>query len=126
MEDGDTPGLFIKLAERLTSIDPRLGAKKRSPQSKATDSISGNQANRGPGGTGGQGGNGFGGLGGQPNGLRGSELQGATGPNASPGIGVGGGLVENSSNNVAIQNSMIAGNTASTEDNDVLIGAIAT
>jgi hypothetical protein len=122
--DGFGGAIFNSLHASLT-IDPRLGAKKGSPQSKATDSISGNHANRGPGGAGGQGGNGFGGLGGQPNGVQGSDLQGSSSPDASPGIGVGGGLVENSSNNVAIRNTQIAGNTASTEDNDVLIGPIA-
>jgi hypothetical protein len=105
-------------------IDPRQGAKKGSSQSKATDSISGNQANRGLGGAGGQGGTGFGGPGGQPNGAIGFALNGTTGADGAPGTGLGGGLVEVSSNNVVIKNTKIAGNTASTGNNDVLSGPI--
>jgi hypothetical protein len=63
-------------------------------------------------------------LGGQPNGAIGLSFNGTKGADGAPGTGLGGGLVASSSNNVAINNTQIAGNTASTGYNDVLIGAI--
>jgi hypothetical protein len=115
--------IFNALTASLT-IDPRLGAKKGSRQSKATDVITANQANRGLGGKGGLGGTGFGGLGGQPNGAIGLFLNGTTGADGAPGTGLGGGLVQSPTMAVVIKNITITGNTALTANNDVLIGAI--
>jgi hypothetical protein len=116
--DGLGGGIFNATSAKLT-IDPRLGAKKGSPQSKATDTITGNQAKGGIGGAGGQGGGAFAGQGGHPNGLAGSASQGAAGADERAGAGLGGGLVRDPSPNVTINNTKITGNTASTAGNDV-------
>jgi hypothetical protein len=73
---------------------------------------------------GGQGGTGIGALGGQPNGAIGLFLNGKAGADGAPGTGVGGGLVQSPTTAVVIKNTTITGNTASTANSDVLIGAI--
>jgi hypothetical protein len=116
-------GAIFNTRNAIVTIDPRLGAKKGSPQSRATDLITANAANRGLGGAGGQGGGGFAGLGGQPNGVSGTARPGASGAGGTAGSGLGGGLVQSPTNSVAIKNTRIAGNTASTSNNDVLNSA---
>jgi hypothetical protein len=113
-------GAIFNFANAGLTIDPRLGAKKGSRQSKAMNVITANQANRGLGGVGGKAGTGFGGLGGQPNGVIGPSVNGTTGADGAPGTGSGGGLVQSPTMAVAIKNTTITGNTASTANNDVL------
>jgi hypothetical protein len=117
-------GIFNATGAKLT-LDPRLGARKGSRQSKAVDNVTANQANRGLGGPGGQGGDGFGGSGGRLNGAAGAGLAGPAGPAGLAGAGVGGGVVRDTSLIVTINNTNITGNTASTTGNDVGgVGAI--
>jgi hypothetical protein len=104
----------------MLTIDPRLGARKGSRQSKATNTITANQANGGPGGDGGPGGAASAGLGGNPNGPLGRSTQGVSRTSASAGAGLGGGLAFIPSQSIKINNTNIAGNTASTAANDVL------
>jgi hypothetical protein len=104
----------------MLTIDPRLGANKGSRQSKTTDTITGNQATGGTGGEGGSGGAAFEGLGGTPNGAIGRSTQGVSRTSAASGAGLGGGLATFPSLLVKIDNTNIAGNTASTGANDVL------
>jgi hypothetical protein len=111
-------GAIFNAVNASLTIDPRLGAKKGSSQLKATDSISGNQANRGLGGVGGRAGTGFGGLGGQPSGAIGLSLNGTTGADGTSGTGLGGGLVQSPTMAVVINNTTITGNTASTASNE--------
>jgi hypothetical protein len=113
-------GAIFNAGNASLTIDPRLGAKKGSRQSKATNLITANQANRGLGGAGGKGGIGVGGPGGQPNGGIGLSVNGTTGADGAPGTGSGGGLVQSPTKAVVIMNTTITGNTASTENNDVL------
>ena len=113
-------GIFNAANARLT-IDPRLGAKKGSRQSKATNTITDNQANSGLGGAGGQGGDDVAGLGGRPNGLFGTAVPGTAGANGVSGIGIGGGLVYLTGGIAMIANTNITGNRASTADNDVSV-----
>jgi hypothetical protein len=117
---GGLGGAIFNSINASLTIDPRLGARKGSRQSKATDVITANQANRGLGGAGGQGGGAFAGLGGQPNGVIGFAIQGITRADAPPGTGQGGGLVQSPTMAVAIKNTRITGNTASTSNDDVL------
>jgi hypothetical protein len=57
--------------------------------------------------------------------MEGTSLAGAATSNASPGTGRGGGLVITAPQAEAIRNTTVAGNLATTSDNDVLIGPIA-
>jgi hypothetical protein len=118
-------GIFNAANASLT-IDPRLAAKKRSQQSKATNTITGNQAKNGLGGAGGQGGDAFEGVGGRsgtgkPNGLVGTATQGTAGANGVSGAGIGGGLDRLTGSDATISNTNITGNNASTADNDVSV-----
>jgi hypothetical protein len=116
---GSGGGIFNAKGAILT-IDPRFGAKKRSPQANATNPITGNEAAGGMGGAGGQGGSAIAGPGGSPNGAIGRSTQGVSRTSASAGAGLGGGLATFPSLSVKINNTKIAGNTASTGANDVL------
>jgi hypothetical protein len=111
-------GIFNAANASLT-IDPRLGAKQGSRQSKATNTITDNQANSGLGGAGGQGGTAFEGTFGRPNGLAGTATQGTAGANGVSGAGIGGGLDRLTGGIAMIANTNITGNSASTADNDV-------
>ena len=90
-----------------------------SKQSKATDTVTGNQANRGPGGAGGLAGGVVAGDGGTPHGTAGAAFPGSPGAAGVAGVGVGGGLDLLPGGTVVIDNTTITGNTASTTDNDV-------
>ena len=113
-------GIWSAASSTLT-IDPRLGAKKGSKQSKARDTITLNLANFGVGGAGGAAGNGGGGKGGLPGGTAGLAFPGKPGAPAVGGSGIGGGLYQSTSSAVTIANTDITGNTASNRDNDVSI-----
>src|SRR5262249_59017407 len=84
-------GIFNTAAGTLT-IQPRLGAHKGSKQSKATDTITGNQANRGFGGSGGPAGGVSAGAGGSPGGSAGAAFPGSNGAAGVAGVGIGGGV----------------------------------
>ncbi|MFI5458261.1 MAG: hypothetical protein ACHRXM_22755, partial [Isosphaerales bacterium] len=100
------------------SIDPGQGAKKGSKQAKSIDLITANQARLAPSGVGSLSNtSSAGGLGGFPNGPAGQAHVGAKGTDGSAGVGVGGGLATFGA--ATIDNTTIAGNTASTNDNDV-------
>jgi hypothetical protein len=116
---GSGGGIFNAKGAILT-IDPRLGARKGSRQSKATDTITANQATGRTGGEAGSGGAAFAGLGGNPNGTIGRSNQGIARTGASSGAGLGGGVAIFPGLSVKIDNTNIAGNTASTAANDVL------
>ena len=111
-------GIFNQTTGTLT-IQPRLGAKKSSKQSKATDTITGNQANRGLGGAGWLGGGAQAGLGGTPGGFPGTAILGTAGTTGPSGVGIGGGLDLLPGGTVVIDDTTITGNQASTNDNDV-------
>ena len=111
-------GIFNQTTGTLT-IQPRLGAKKGSKQSKATDTITGNQANRGLGGAVGSG---------EARKPAREEHRAASqalpslataGTAGVSGVGVGGGLDLLPGGTVVIDDTTITGNQASTSDNDV-------
>src|SRR5262249_62280626 len=112
-------GGSINTASGTLTIQPRLGSHKGSKQSKATDTITGNQANLGPGGAGGPAGGVVAGSGGSPNGSAGAAFPGATGVAGVSGAGVGGGLDLLPGGTAVIDDTAITGNTASTADSDV-------
>ncbi len=101
------------------TIEPRLGAKKRSKQSKATDSITANQARTTLGATGGAAGAPQAGAGGSPNGAAGVTQAGNAGATAAPSTGIGGGLELFAGGTAIIDNTTITGNTAATTGNNV-------
>src|SRR5262249_8057856 len=111
-------GIFNTAAGTLT-IQPRLGAHKGSKQSKATDTITGNQANRGFGGSGGPAGGVSAGAGGSPGGSAGAAFPGSNGAAGVAGVGIGGGLDLVTRGTAPDRDTTITGNTASTTDNDV-------
>jgi hypothetical protein len=98
---------------------PRLGARKGSNQSKATNLITMNQANAGKGGTGSAAGVPQAGTGGATNGADGQNLPGTAGHAGVSGTGLGGGSASGGS--VMIDNTNVTGNSASTADNDVSV-----
>ena len=112
-------GAIFNGTSGILTIAPRLGARRSSQQSKATNTITASQAVRGQGGPGGAGGAAFGGVGGAPGGMNGQAHPGASGTSAVSGVGVGGGLDLFPAGTVTIDNTNITGNTASTADNDV-------
>jgi hypothetical protein len=110
-------GIFNANTGALT-IKPRQGVKKGSKQAKATDLITANQAHLAPGGAGGRSSTAStGGPGGSPNGAAGTAVVGVPGLDGFAGVGVGGGLATLGA--ATIDNTTIAGNSASTNDNDV-------
>jgi hypothetical protein len=88
-------------------IDPRLGARKGTRQSRATGTITGNRATGGLGAPGGTGGGASRGSAGMP------------GADGVSGTGVGGGLSRFKNGSVTLANTNINGNNASTTGNDV-------
>jgi hypothetical protein len=106
---GQGGGLFNTTTGALV-IEPRLGAKKHSKQTNATDTITGNKASAG-----GAGSPGAGGLAHVAAGA--TATNGTAGPAASAGVGVGGGIVNVGT--ATIDNTTISGNTATTNDNDI-------
>jgi hypothetical protein len=118
-------GIYTGSHASLT-IDPRLGARRGTPQSRATDTITANQANRGLGNGGGAGGGasaGHGGDGdgdpGDADGSPGMAFPGMAGAVGVSGRGIGGGVAQAAGVNVSIGHTNITGNTASTRDNDL-------
>jgi hypothetical protein len=101
------------------TIEPRLGAKKRSKQSKATDIITANQADTAPGALGGAAGVPQAGVGGSPSGAAGVVHPGNAGASALAGTGIGGGLDLLTGGTVVIDNTTITGNTSTTSNSDV-------
>ena len=96
-----------------------MGAKKRSKQSRATDTITANQANRGTGGPGvrppatltARA---------APNGSPGpSPFPGQAGVTGTSGFGTGSGVVGIPGSQATITNTKIAGNNAADSGNDV-------
>ena len=69
-------GAINNLASGVLTINPQLGAKKGSKQSKATDVVTGNSAHAGPGGAGGNLGVAQAGTGGSPSGAAGTSFPG--------------------------------------------------
>jgi hypothetical protein len=100
-------------------IAPRQGAKKGSKQSKATDTITANEANAGPGGGREGEGTAIAGLGGSPGGHAGTATPGAFGAGGAAGNGIGGGLNLTGGGHATIDNTTRTGNHATTTDNDV-------
>ena len=77
---GDGEGGAIDNAQMgVLTINPELGAKKGSKQSKATDLVTGNQANSGAGGSGGGAGTATAGTGGMTGGQNGTPTPGGPG-----------------------------------------------
>jgi len=109
-------GIFNATTGTLT-LEPRLGAKKGSKQAKATDLITTNQALAGSGGQGGAGGSATAGGGISPFGIHGVATPGQPGATDLFSVGVGGGIANFGT--VHIDNTIITGNHASTNDNDV-------
>jgi hypothetical protein len=112
-------------ATGVLTITPRKGAPRRSPQSRATNLIMNNRASAGPGGAGGTGGSAQAGSGGIstapgfPIGAPGTATPGNPGAPGLSGVGVGGGLDLFSGGTATINNTTVAGNQATTSDNDV-------
>ena len=98
-------------------INPRLGAKKGSKQSKVTDLITTNQALVGTGGAVGAGGAATAGLGGNSSGASGTATAGTNGVAHPLSIGAGGGIFTVAT--ATIDFTAITGNSASTLDPDV-------
>jgi hypothetical protein len=120
---GSGGAIWIDKLATLT-IDPRLGAKNRSKQSRASDTITANQAKLGPFGPGGGVAGATVGGGGAPNGSPGSDLfLGKAGAAGSSGAGMGGGVVRYSSSNVRLANTNINRNSATTSGNDMFFAA---
>jgi hypothetical protein len=111
-------GAILNGATGTLTIDPRQGARKGSRQSKATNTITSNQAVQGAAGAKGEGSLGQSGDGGTPNGARGSSSAGMPGVDGSPGRGLGGGVLLVEGGNATIKNTTISGNMASTAGND--------
>jgi hypothetical protein len=100
------------------TIKPRQGAKKGSSQSKATNTITANQALASSGGLAGDvGASQVPGPGGAHNGSFGLLNPGIPGVTELFSVGIGGGLVNLGT--ATIDNTTITGNTATTNDNDV-------
>jgi hypothetical protein len=109
-------GIFNATTATLT-LQPRLGAKKGSKQARANDVITANQALAGSGGQGGAGGGATAGGGISPFGINGVATSGQPGANNPFSVGVGGGLANFGTAHV--DNTIITGNHASTNDPNV-------
>jgi hypothetical protein len=108
--DNENTGILV--------IKPRQGAKKNSPQSQATDTITANQALAGSGGFGGDvGASQVPGPGGARAGNTGLLTPGTIGTTNLFSVGVGGGLTN--LGNATIDNTTITGNFATTNSSDV-------
>ena len=103
----------------VLTINPELGAKKGSKQSKATNLFTGNLADSGAGGIGGGRGSATGGMGGMSGGQNGTSTPGSQGPSGLSGSGIGGGLNLESGGTAKILNTNVTGNRASTTDDDI-------
>jgi hypothetical protein len=103
----------------IITIKPRLGAKKRSKQSRAMNLITANLANGSAPGSGGMKGDATAGRRGGPGGTAGSILPGSPGVNGAAGAGIGGGLDLGPAGMSVIDNTTITGNHASTSNDDV-------
>ena len=103
-------------------LNPRLGAKKGSKQSKATDSITGNQAFAASGGaTAGAAGTAIAGLGGTTNGSAGTATPGHNGSVFEIDEAIGGGLaVAGDAVGATVDFTSITLNRADTNFNDVV------
>jgi hypothetical protein len=106
-------GIFNATTGTFT-LKPRLGAKKGSKQAHATDVITTNQALAGSGGQGGAGGGATAGAGSSPFGANGAANAGQPGATDLFSAGVGGGIANFGTAN--IDNTLITGNNASTND----------
>ena len=113
---GEGGGILVDVSGTLT-MNPRLGAKKGSKQSKATGQITGNQAFESSAGSPGHAGAVGIGLGGTPSGANGTVLAGQNGTTDTFTVGIGGGIA--TFGNTTIDNVSITGNHADTNDNDV-------
>ena len=115
-------GGLANLAAGTLAINPQLGAPKKSKQAKATDLISGNQADSAPAASAGDGGTATGGPGGtgSTNGLVGLTFPGLGGTAAnSSSEGIGGGAAFITGGSATLDNTTITGNHASTSDDNV-------
>jgi hypothetical protein len=112
-------GAIFNANTAALTIAPRLGAKKGSKQSNASDTITANQAILGAGGRGGLGGGASAGNGGAPNGSAGTASTGTAGLGAVSGVGDGGGLTRFLGGSVTIDSTNITGDNASTAGNEV-------
>jgi hypothetical protein len=117
-------GAISNARSAILTIDPRLGSRKGSRQSRAANTITANQATLGLGGSAGMVGAGQAGQGGAPNGAPGSAVPGTPGLDGRSGAGLGGGLFRSTGDNATIANTNITGNHASTADNDESVLAI--
>jgi hypothetical protein len=109
----------VNFAEGTLTLAPRSGARPGSPQSRATDTITGNLASRGRGGLGGAGGGAVGGRGRFVDDPTGLAIPGGLGIQGDNGIGGGGGLARNRRGHVTITDTNVTGNHATTQGNDV-------
>jgi hypothetical protein len=121
--DGLGGGIF-NLDSGVLTIDPRLGARKGSRQSRAANLITANQANAGSGNSGGAAGLAMAGAGGSLGGVAGHATPGVPGTTGTAGTGMGGGLCLVVGGTVLIDNTQNAGNQATTSDPDVFVTKI--
>ena len=112
-------GAINNLPTGVLTIAPRLHAKKRSKQSKATNLITANQASAGLGGAGAAAGIPVAGSGGIPGGVPGQTFPASSGTAGQPGTGIGGGLNLIAGGTVVIDDTMVTGNHATTNNDDV-------
>src|SRR5262249_1166900 len=101
------------------TLAPRLGARRGSRQSAATNTITTGQANRGLGGPGGAAGGAIGGPGQAPGGTDGQAFPRGPGAAGGAGMGRGGGIHLVPGGKVTIDDTRVTGNNASTGNNDV-------
>jgi hypothetical protein len=107
----------MRLDPRIEGLEPRLGAKKGSKQAKATDVITTNKALAASGGTAGAGGSATAGSGGAVFGSDASATPGQPGATDLFSVGIGGGVATFGITHV--DDTIITGNNASTNFNDV-------
>jgi hypothetical protein len=112
---GTGGGIFNAVTGTLT-IKPRLGASKSSKQAKATDVITANLAASASGGLAGAGGGATAGIGISP-GVNGTATPGQPGAAELFSVGIGGGIA--TFGTADIDNTLITGNNASTNDPNV-------
>jgi hypothetical protein len=113
-------GAIRNLSTGVLTFKPRLGTRKGSAKSKATNLVTNNQANAGPAGGGGTAGVPTAGAGGVANGFAGQNIFGNLGASGRVGNGIGGGLNLTQGGSVVTENTTITGNTASTAGIDVM------